>query len=208
MDDISTGDGGVLDEDTRQTDSADDSIDQPRRSTRQALPIKSSKFVSTKEKEKNKATISKRKSVPTITEKCIQVNRELLFGQKVKRYFTGYGGAVGTVKKYSLKQDAYYMTYADGHHEWIPFLDMLGLLPKSWQRHEAISFKMYCFTKFTSQLLNLKKYVIIRHVRRAHCIQRVIVTLTKLGMPMSIYSGNKLLTRSILHLERKRNAGK
>ncbi len=72
-----------------------------------------------------------------ITEKRLQVNRELLLGQKVKRYFAGYGGAVGTVKKYSLKQDAYYMTYADGHHEWIPFLDMLGLLPKSWQRHEA-----------------------------------------------------------------------
>jgi hypothetical protein len=54
----------------------------------------------------------------------------------VKRYH-GYGGAVGTVKKYSLKQDAYYLTYADGHHEWIPFLDMLGLLPKSWQRYEA-----------------------------------------------------------------------
>ena len=72
-----------------------------------------------------------------ITEKRLQVNRELLLGQKVKRYFTGYGGAVGTVKTYSLKQDAYYLTYADGHHEWIPFLDMLGHLPKSWQRHEA-----------------------------------------------------------------------
>ena len=30
LDGISTGDGRVLDEDTRQTDSADDSIDQPR----------------------------------------------------------------------------------------------------------------------------------------------------------------------------------
>ena len=137
LNDVSTGDGGMLDEDTRQTDSADDSIDKPRRSTRKALPIKSSKSVSTKAKDNDKATISKKKSEPIITEKRLQVNRELLLGQKVKRYFTGYGGAVGTVKKYSLKQDAYYLTYADGHHEWIPFLDMLGLLPKSWQKQEA-----------------------------------------------------------------------
>ncbi len=53
------------------------------------------------------------------TEKRLQVNHELLLGHKVKRYFTGYDGAAGTVKKYSLKQDAYYLTYADGHHEWI-----------------------------------------------------------------------------------------
>ena len=29
------------------------------------------------------------------------------------------------------------LTYADGHHEWIPFLDILGLLPRSWQRYDA-----------------------------------------------------------------------
>jgi hypothetical protein len=98
LDDVSTGDGGVLDEDTRQTDSADDSIVQPQRSTRKALPIKSCKSVSTQAKDNDKATISKRKSVPMITEKRLQVNR---------------------------------------NHEWIPFLDMLGHLPKSWQRHEA-----------------------------------------------------------------------
>ncbi len=35
---------------------------------------------------------------------------------KVKRYFTGYDGVVGVVKKDSLKQDTYYLTYTDGHH--------------------------------------------------------------------------------------------
>ena len=75
--------------------------------------------------------------MPLITEKRLQANRELLIGQKIKRFFPGHGGAIGTVKKYSVSNDAYYLTYADGHHEWIPFLDVLGLLPKSWQRYEA-----------------------------------------------------------------------
>ncbi len=95
MDDVSTGDGGVLDEDTRQTDSTDDSIDKPRSSTHKTLPIKSSKSVSTKAKDNDETTIRKRKSVSMITEKRLvlrlQVNHELFFGQKVKRYFTGYG---------------------------------------------------------------------------------------------------------------------
>ena len=93
-----------MDEDTRQTDSAEDSIDQSRCSTRKDLPIKSYKSVSTKAKENNKVVISKRKSAPMITENRLQVNHELLLGQKVKRYFTGYAEAVDTVKMYSLKQ--------------------------------------------------------------------------------------------------------
>ena len=75
--------------------------------------------------------------MPLITEKRLQANRELLIGQKIKRFFPGHGGAIGTVKKYSVSNDAYYLTYSDGHHEWIPFLDILGLLPRSWQRYEA-----------------------------------------------------------------------
>jgi hypothetical protein len=42
----------------------------------------------------------RKKSVPLITEKRLQANRELLIGQKIKRFFPGHGGALGTVKKY------------------------------------------------------------------------------------------------------------
>jgi hypothetical protein len=50
-------------------------------------------------KDKKTDTIKKKKSVPLITEKRLQPNRELLIRQKIKRLFPGYGGAIGTVKK-------------------------------------------------------------------------------------------------------------
>ena len=50
-----------------------------------------------------------------ITEKRLQANRELLIGQKIKRFFPGHGGALGTVKKYSVSNDTYYLTSA---HWW------------------------------------------------------------------------------------------
>jgi hypothetical protein len=87
--------------------------------------------------DKKTKTIQQKKSVPLITEKRLQANRELLIGQKIKRLFPGHGDVIGTVKKYSVSNDAYYLTYADGHHEWIPFLDILGHLLRSWQRYEA-----------------------------------------------------------------------
>jgi hypothetical protein len=38
----------------------------------------------------------------------------------------------------SRKMTRTILTYADGcHHEWIHFLDILGLLPRSWQRYGA-----------------------------------------------------------------------
>jgi hypothetical protein len=104
--------------------SADDFNDtQPRRTLRKAKIIASQreKATSTMVKDKKTKTIQKKKSVPMITEKRLQANRELLIGKKIKRFFPGHGGAIGTVKKYSVSNDAYYLTYSDGHHEWIPF---------------------------------------------------------------------------------------
>ncbi len=114
--------------------STDDFNDtQPRRSLRKAkiIAIQREKSMSTMVKDKKTKTIQKKKSVSLITEKHLQSNRELLIGQKIKRFFPGHGGAIGTVKKYSVSNDAYYLTYVDGHHEWIPFLDILGLLTRS-----------------------------------------------------------------------------
>jgi hypothetical protein len=134
---LPAGDGGgkeEIEEDTRDMVSADDFNDtQPRRSCRKGKIIASQreKSTSTMVKDKTTKTIQKKKSVPLITEKHLQANRELLIGQKIKRFFPGHGGAIGTVKKYSSSNDSYYLTYSDGHHEWIPFLDILGLLPKS-----------------------------------------------------------------------------
>jgi hypothetical protein len=70
------------------------------------------KSMSTMVKDKKTKTIQKKKSVPLITEKRLGANRELLIEQKIKRFFPGHGGAIGTVKKYSFSNDAYYLTYA------------------------------------------------------------------------------------------------
>ena len=100
--------------------SADDfDNNQLRRSLRKAKIIASQheKSTSTKVKDKKPKTIQKKTSVPLIPEKRLQADRELLIGQKIKRFFPGYGGASGIVKKYSVSNDAYDFTYADGHHE-------------------------------------------------------------------------------------------
>ena len=84
----STGDGGVIEVDTRHMDSAEAAIDvQPRRSTLKAPSIVLKKSMSTKVKDNKTPIINKKKSVPLITEKGLQANQELLIRQKIKRYF-------------------------------------------------------------------------------------------------------------------------
>ena len=58
----------------------------------------------------------------------------LLIGKKLKKYFSGFGGAIGTVTDYLLDHDAYRLEYSDGHVDIIPFDDILKLLPKSWSK--------------------------------------------------------------------------
>jgi len=61
-------------------------------------------------------------------------NKSLLIGKKLKKYFAGFGGAIGTVTDYLLDHDAYRLEYSDGHVDIIPFDDILKLLPKSWSK--------------------------------------------------------------------------
>jgi hypothetical protein len=58
------------------------------------------------------------------------VNKSLLIGKKLKKYFSGFGGAIGTVTDYLLEHYAYRLEYTDGHVDIIPFADVLKLLPK------------------------------------------------------------------------------
>jgi hypothetical protein len=87
---LPAGDGGVneeIEEDTRNMGSADDFNDnQPRRSLRKANIIASQreKSTSTMVKDKKTKTFQKKKSVPLITEKRLQANRELLIEQNIK----------------------------------------------------------------------------------------------------------------------------
>jgi hypothetical protein len=64
----------------------------------------------------------------------LRVNKSLLIGKKLKKYFSGFGGAIVTVTDYLLDHDAYRLEYSDGHVDIIPFGDIPKLLPKAWSK--------------------------------------------------------------------------
>ena len=64
-------------------------------------------------------------TAPIITTDTLRVNKSLLIDKKLKKYFPGFGGAIGTATDYVLDHDAYRLEYSD----IIPFHDILKLLP-------------------------------------------------------------------------------
>ena len=88
-------------------------------------------------KVKDKALPAKSNNSVAITPDSLRINKSLLIGKKLKKYFAGFGGAIGTVTKYHLDHDAYQLEYSDGHIDIIPFNDVLKLLPKAWSNPQA-----------------------------------------------------------------------
>jgi hypothetical protein len=94
----------------------------------------SSKTIAKRSKVIDKASTAKSPSAPVITSDTLRANKLLLIGKKLKKYFSGFGGAIGTVTDYLLEHDAYRLEYTDGHVDIIPFADVLKLLPKAWSK--------------------------------------------------------------------------
>ena len=94
----------------------------------------SSKPIAKRSKIIDKASTAKSLTAPIITTVILRVNKSLLIGKKLKKYFSGFGGAIGTVTDYLLEHDAYRLEYSDGHVVIIPFGDILKLLPKAWSK--------------------------------------------------------------------------
>jgi len=82
----------------------------------------------------DKASSTKSPTAPIITTDTLRVNKSLLIGKKLKKCFSGFGGAIGTVTDYPLEHDAYRLKYSDGHVDIIPFNDILKLLPHGLNR--------------------------------------------------------------------------
>jgi hypothetical protein len=60
-----------------------------------------------------------------------------LVGWKLKRFFLTLGNFVAKVSKYNPVTDSYQLFYPnDNHEEWLPFSEVVKLLPKSWARDE------------------------------------------------------------------------
>jgi hypothetical protein len=81
----------------------------------------SSKTIAKRSKVIDKASTAKSPTAPIITTDTLRVNKSLLIGKKLKKYFSSFGGAIGTVTHYLLDHDAYRLEYSDGHVDIIPF---------------------------------------------------------------------------------------
>jgi hypothetical protein len=88
----------------------------------------SSKSIAKRSKVIDKASNAKSLPAPIITSDSLRVNKSLLIGKKLKKYFSGFGGAIGTVTEYLLEHDAYRLEYSDGHVNIIPFADEAAAL--------------------------------------------------------------------------------
>ena len=104
------------------------------RHKRSSLSKDASESFSETTSKRSKVLDVQSKSAPIITSDTLRVNKSLLIGRKLKKYFSGFGGALGTVTDYLLDHDAYRLEYSDGHVDIIPFNDILKLLPKSWSK--------------------------------------------------------------------------
>ena len=90
----------------------------------------SSSISAKRSKVTDKASSAMSPTAPIITSDKLRVNRSLLIGKKLEKYFSGFGGVIGTVSDYALEHDAYRLEYSDVHVEMVPFVDILKLLPK------------------------------------------------------------------------------
>ena len=118
----------------RKRSSLSDVIDEsdPESITKIAKKLKTDKAAQARSK-----TASKAKLTSVINADTLRANKTLLIGKKLKKFFPGFGGALGTVTKYILEHDAYELHYADGHVDIIQFNDILKLIPKAWSNPQA-----------------------------------------------------------------------
>ena len=72
-----------------------------------------------------------------VTPDDLRINKTLLIGRTLQRFFPGHGGAKGLVTKYILDKDVYEVEYSDGHVEHLQFEDALTLIPKSWAKAQS-----------------------------------------------------------------------
>jgi hypothetical protein len=74
---------------------------------------------------------------PAVTTKSLAINKLLLVGRKLKRFFPTLGNFVAKVSTYNPDTDSYrHFNPSDNHAEWPPFPEVVKLLPKSWARDE------------------------------------------------------------------------
>ena len=125
-----------------------------RRTSRRARSSPSDSDSHSAKNVKKSKTTSKSTPARNIDETALRANKTLLIGERLKRYFAGYGGAIGTVTRYILEQDAYELQYSDGHVDIILFEDILALIPKSWAQRQQQQLAQALFSSVEEAALN------------------------------------------------------
>jgi hypothetical protein len=72
-----------------------------------------------------------------ITSNKLEADKTLVVGKRIKRYFPGFGSALGLVKRFLPQRQVYELLFDDGSIEHVSFDDVLCLLSKSKKRREA-----------------------------------------------------------------------
>jgi hypothetical protein len=127
---------------------------KPRRTSSRARSSPSDSDSHSAKNAKKPKTTSKSTHACNIDETALRANKTLLIGERLKRYFAGYGGAIGTVTRYILEQDAYELQYSDGHVDIILFEDILALIPKSWAQRQQQQLAQALFSSVEEAALN------------------------------------------------------
>jgi len=146
----------VPDEADHDSERQQDPIASPskrRSSSRKRSSPSDSDSISAKNVKKSKQTSMSAKP-RNIDETALRANKTLLIGERLKRYFAGYGGAIGTVTRYILEQDAYELQDSDGYVDLIPFEDILVLIPKSWSQRQQQELAEALYTHVEAAALN------------------------------------------------------
>ena len=146
----------VPDEADHDSERPQDPIASPskrRSSSRKRSSPSDSDSISAKNVKKSKQT-SKSAKPRNIDETALRANKALLIGERLKRYFAGYGGAIGTVTRYILEQDSYELQYSDDYVDLIPFEGILVIIPKSWAQRQQQELAEALYTHVEAATLN------------------------------------------------------
>ena len=124
------------------TDSGESSSPPPRHSKRLRRKVPSHSDAGSKDSPDSSHSRTSTKTPKSlrstpITPESLTIDKSLLIGRSLLRYFPSHGGAKGKVTKYISDKDVYQLEYSDGWIEHITFDDALQLLPKSWKRKVA-----------------------------------------------------------------------
>ena len=128
----------------------------------------------------------------------VRTNKSLLIGYTIMRHFPGHGGAKGRITAYNPTRDSYELIYeVDGYKEELPFGEVMKLMPKGWEREQAIADLKALRTVFFAVVAEAEKSPILRRIRR-YLLNRKAILMPKRIHQIFSRIGSQRLTKSLI----------